>query len=218
MTAYFECFICGDQSETRTCDRCRNRLRGALSVLPMLYEALFVCRQRLQGGGDGRSSKRLHAPTPGDERVLNLLGPASRQAVTDAKDQIGDVPFLAVLETWSQAVSEERALDHAKKNVTAMTARLTAHLGWICEQPWVVDFNEEIRTLVRTVEGITMTRPRKILLKGVRCPSCDGLTMFRYHPGDWAAECALCPAVKLDERDYDALVMSQVAGLQGVKS
>lgn len=141
----YECFVCGDPQENRTCDRCRNGIRGLLSALPELYRALEGCRQRAQsGGGDGRSATRLHAPTPGDERVLNLLGPASRQAVTDAQDQGGETPFLEVLWSWCGAVTEERGLTLPKRNVTAMTARLTAHLTWICEQPWVVDFSEEI--------------------------------------------------------------------------
>jgi hypothetical protein len=210
MTEWFECYVCADQSETRTCDRCRSRIRGLLAALPELYRELEGCRQRAQGGGgDGRTSKRLHAPVPGDERVLNLLGPASRQPVTDARDQVGETPFLALLESWSQAVSEERALNHVKRNVTAMTARLTAHLGWICEQSWVADFTEEIRELVHTVQGIVMTQPRKQLLRGVTCPSCEGLTLVRHYPSDWAAECALCPAMKLDQRDYDGLVRDQ---------
>ncbi|MET7847660.1 hypothetical protein ABZT48_05325 [Streptomyces avermitilis] len=93
-------------------------------------------------------------------------------------------------------------MDHVKTNATAMTARLTANLPWICDQPWVVDFAEEIRELVHTVQRITMTQPRKELLRGVTCPSCDSLTLVRHFPGDWAAECALCPSVRLDERDY----------------
>ncbi|BAC73246.1 hypothetical protein AQJ43_23650 [Streptomyces avermitilis] len=210
----YECFVCGTPQEAKTCDRCRSRIRGDLSALPELYRGLEGCRQRGQnGGGDGRSSKRLHAPVPGDERVLNLLGPASRQPVTDARDQTGETPFLALLESWCQAVSEERALDHVKTNVTAMTAMLTAHLPWICDQPWVVEFAEEIRALVHTVQRITMTQPRKELLRGVTCPSCEGLTLVRHFPGDWSAECALCPSVRLDERDYRLLVQSQAQGL-----
>ncbi|MFE7762961.1 hypothetical protein [Streptomyces sp. NPDC057438] len=216
----YECFVCGDPQESKTCDRCRNGIRGDLLQLPELYVHLTMSRQRVQGGGgDGRSSTRLHAPLPGRDDVLNLLGPASRQPVTDARDQVGAVPFLALLESWSQAVSEERALDHVKRNVTAMTARLTAHLGWICEQPWVSDFQEEIRELVRAVQRITMTQPRRELLRGVTCPSCGSLTLVRHFPGDWAAECALCPAVKLDQRDYEDLVKAQARDAHdGVKS
>jgi hypothetical protein len=116
---------------------------------------------------------------------------------------------MEVLASWCGAVTDERGLKPVRKHVVAMTARLTAHLGWICEQPWVTDFEAEIRDLVRTTQRITMTEPRKELLKGVTCPSCEGLTLVRYFPGDWAAECVLCPSVKLDQLDYDGLVRDQ---------
>jgi hypothetical protein len=214
----YECFVCGEPQESKTCDRCRNRIRGALAQLPEQYVHLTMSRQRVQGGGDGRSGKRLHAPLPGREDTLNLLGPASRQAVTDAQDQAGPTPFLEVLASWCEAVTDERGLTNVRRHVMPMTARLTAHLAWICEQPWVADFAEEIRELLRTTQRITMTEPRKQLLRGVTCPSCEGLTLVRCIPGDWTAECALCPAVKLDERDFKSLVTAQARGLEGVKS
>ncbi|ROP53296.1 hypothetical protein [Streptomyces sp. PanSC9] len=213
----YECFVCGAPQEAKTCDRCRSRIRGALSALPEQYVYLSMSRQRLQGGGgDGRSSTRLRAPLPGNEAVLNLLGPAARQGVIDAQDQVGPVPFMEVLWGWSQALSEERALDPVTKNVTAMTTRLTAHLPWICEQPWVADFAEEIHDLVRACQKITMTEPRRELLRGVTCPSCELTALVRYFPGDWAAECRNCPSVRFDRHDYEALVQGQARTLDGV--
>ncbi|MFD4523278.1 hypothetical protein ACFWP7_04950 [Streptomyces sp. NPDC058470] len=220
MTEWFECYVCSGQSESRTCDRCRSRLRGLLVQLPEQFAWLTLSRQRVRGGGsDGRSSKRLHAPVPGDERVLNLLGPASRRAVTDAEDQTGAVPFLEVLASWAEVVTEGLRLPPVRRHVTTLTTRLTEHLAWVCEQEWVVDFEAEIRELVRTTQQITMTEPRKELLRGVTCPSCEGLTLVRYFPGDWAAECVLCPSVKLDHLDYDGLVRDQAQRAhEGVKS
>ncbi|MBL1104923.1 hypothetical protein JK361_10005 [Streptomyces sp. 5-8] len=213
----YECSVCGAPQEAKTCDRCRSRIRGALAQLPEQYVYLCMSRQRVQGGDeDGRSSKKLHAPLPGRGDVLNMLGPASRQAVTGAEDQVGSVPFLEVLWSWCEAVTEERGLTPVRRDVTSMTGRLTKHLDWICEQSWVADFAEEIRDLVRTSQRITMTEPRRELLGGVTCPSCEGLTLVRYFPGDWAAECRLCPSVRLDERDYQALVKEQARNLEGV--
>ncbi|MET9051766.1 hypothetical protein ABZW50_11510 [Streptomyces bacillaris] len=215
----YECFVCGDPQESKTCDRCRAGIRGGLLQLPELYVHLTMSRQRVQGGGsDGRSSKRLHAPLPGRDDVLNLLGPASRQGVTDAVDQTGSVPFLEVLWSWSEVVTEGRALTPVRKHVNTLTARLTAHLPWICEQPFVADFAGELKELVHEVQRITMTQPRRELLKGVTCPSCGGLTMVRHFPGDWAAECALCPSVRLDQRDYEALVREQSKALEDAKT
>ncbi|MDC2953365.1 hypothetical protein PO587_02725 [Streptomyces gilvifuscus] len=216
----YECFVCGQPQESKTCDRCRNGIRGLLARLPLQWFALLDSRQRVQGGGgDGRSSTRLHAPLPGREDVLNLLGPASRQAVTDAHDQTGPAPFLETLKSWADAVTDERGLTPVRRDFKEILVRLTAHVTWICEQPWVTDFEAEIRELVRTTQRITMTEPRKELLRGVTCPSCEGLTLVRYSPGDWAAECVLCPAMKLDERDYEALVRGQAQRARdGVKS
>lgn len=211
----FECYVCGDPQESKTCDRCRNGIRGLLSALPELYRELEGRRQRAQsGGGDGRSATLLHAPLLGDERVLNLLGPASRQAVTDAQDQTGETPFLEVLAGWSEVVTEGLQLPPVRRHVTTLTARLTGHLPWVCDQPWVNDFAEEIGGLVYTVQKITMTAPRKQPLRGVTCPSCEGLTLVRHFPTHWAAECVLCPSVKLDERDYEDLVRSQARDAQ----
>ncbi|MET9848891.1 hypothetical protein [Streptomyces ossamyceticus] len=207
----YECFVCGDPQESKTCDRCRNGIRGDLLQLPELYVHLTMSRQRVQGGSDGRSGKRLHAPLPGRDDVLNLLGPASRQPVTDAEDQTGATPFLEVLASWCEAVTDERGLNPVRKHVSTLTARLTAHLGWICEQPWVADFQEEIRELVKATQRITMTQlqTRRQHKAGVRCPSCEEMSLWRHFPGDWAAECLNCPAVKLDQRDYEDLVKAQ---------
>ncbi|MFD5843336.1 WD40 repeat domain-containing protein [Streptomyces chartreusis] len=45
---------------------------------------------------------------------------------------------------------------------------------WICEQPWVPDFEQAIRELLRTTQRITMTQPSRELLRGVMCPSWAG--------------------------------------------
>ncbi|MEU6449620.1 hypothetical protein [Streptomyces sp. NPDC046979] len=206
----YECFVCGDPQESKTCDRCRARIRGDLLALPEQYVYLTLSRQRLQGGGgDGRSGKALHAPLPGAGAVLNLLGPAARDAVTDARDQEGSVPFLAVLEGWCEAVVEERGLTGVRKDVSSMVTLLTRHLPWVCEQTWVADFQQEIRDLVRTSQQITMTQPRREHLSGIRCPRCEEMSLWRYFPSDWRAECLNCPVVKLDQRDYDDLVSGQ---------
>ncbi|MGW4758971.1 hypothetical protein [Streptomyces chartreusis] len=71
-------------------------------------------------------------------------------------------------------MTEEQGLTLVRKHVTIMTDRLTIHLGWICEQPWVPDFEQEILELLRTTQRITMTEPRRELLKGVMWPSWAG--------------------------------------------
>ncbi|MFJ3665049.1 hypothetical protein ACIPSE_01195 [Streptomyces sp. NPDC090106] len=210
MSALHECLVCQRPSEwSKTCEWCQSRIRGALSQLPEQYVFLTMSRQRVQGGGyDGRSSKRLHAPLPGRDDVLNLLGPASRQSVTDAEDQTGPAPFLEVLASWAEVVTEGLRLPPVRRHVTTLTARLTGHLAWICQQPFVTDFFREIEDLLTAVQRITMTQPRKELLRGVTCPSCEGLTLVRYFPAAWAAECANC-SVKLRDEEYERLVKTQ---------
>ncbi|MGW2926399.1 hypothetical protein ACWC8S_15945 [Streptomyces fungicidicus] len=126
------------------------------------------------------------------------------------------MPLLAVLESWCDVVTDARGLHPVKRHVTAMTTRLTAHLPWIFEQGFVKEFFEEIHDLVRTCQKITLTEPRRELLRGVTCPSCDGLTLVRHHPGDWAAECTLCPSVRLDEQDYQQLVQQAYQAVSAV--
>lgn len=208
MNQTFECETC--REGVRSCPRCYSRIRNMLSQFPEQHTLLTLSRQPVKTGGDGRSSKALHAPLPGRVDTLNMLGPAARQNVTDGRDQVGPVPFLAVLESWVEVVEDERRLTRCRRHVTPMTERLLTHLRWVVEQPWAGDFEEEIRELLTTVQRITMTLPVRELLRGVRCPSCDMTTLFRHHPGDWAAECSYCPSVRLDQRDFDLLVKAQV--------
>jgi hypothetical protein len=203
------CAVCDRTAETRTCVSCQARIRGLLAQIPEQYVFLAMSRQREQRSGDGRSSTRLHAPLPGRLDTLNLVGPYARQSVTDAEDQIGEAPVLAVLETWCQVVTEERRLTPVRTHVSTLTNRLLTHLGWICDQVWVVDFELELRELMRAVKGITRTEPRRVPLP-VPCPSCELLTLIREDWSGWAAECLMCGSVKLDEHDYQKLVQDTV--------
>jgi len=204
------CAACARTSETHTCIPCQARIRGLLAQLPEQFVYLAMSRQREQGGGgDGRSSKKLHAPLPGRLDTLNLIGPYARQSVTDAEDQVGPAPVLAVLETWCQVVTKERHLTPVRVHVSSLTDRLLTHLGWIVEQTWVADFELELRELMRAVKGITRTEPRRVPLP-VPCPSCEMLTLVREDHSGWAAECVMCSSVKLDEYDYQQLVQDTV--------
>jgi hypothetical protein len=209
MTQTYECLVCREHAERPTCPRCFSRLRRMLGELPEQYVLLCMSHQPLKTGGDGRSGRAVHAPLPGRLDTLNLLGPASRHGVMD-EDQTGPVPFLEVLASWTEAVTEERRLTPCRRNVTAMVDRLTRHLTWICDQSFVGDFFAEIEELLKVAQRITLTQPVMELLRRVPCPQCDQFTMVRYHPSDWAAECRFCSVVRLDQADYDALVRRQV--------
>jgi hypothetical protein len=203
--------VCNRTSETHTCVVCQSRIRGLIAAIPEQWTYLHMSREREQRGGDGRSSTRLHAPVPGREDTLNLLGPYARQNVTNAEDQVGPVPVLAVLEAWAQVVTEERRLAPVRVHVSSLTDRLLTHLGWIVEQPWVADFELELRELMRAVKTVTRTEPRRLPLP-VPCPSCDMLTLVREDWSGWAAECVMC-VVKLDAQDYGALVRQAAQAL-----
>jgi hypothetical protein len=180
-----------------------------LAELPEQYGLLLISGQPLKTGGDGRGGRAVHAPLPGRLDVLNLLGPASRQDPSDGQDQVGSTPFLAVLAGWCEVVEEERRLTPCRRNATTMTNRLLTDLTWIAEQSFAGDFFGEIEELLKAAQRITMTAPVMELLRGVVCPSCERFTMVRHHPSPWAAECRLCPSVKLDQADFDALVRGQ---------
>jgi len=206
----FECLVCGEHGDRRTCPRCFSRLRGMLAALPEEFVRLSLEYQPSRSGGDGRSGKPVHPGLPCREDVLSLLGPSSRQAVTDARDQVGPVPLLKVLASWAEVVTEERHLTGVRRNVTTLVDRLTRHLNWIAEQPWVGDFYREVEDLLRVVTRITGTQPQMELIRGVTCPTCQQFTLVRYYPSDWRAQCRFCEAVRLDQADYDALVRGQV--------
>ncbi|MBZ6258909.1 hypothetical protein KVH22_25670 [Streptomyces olivaceus] len=164
MTDSTTCAVCARTSETYTCVACQSRIRGLLAQMPEQWTYLHMSREREQRGGDSRSSTRLHAPLPGREDTLNLMGPHARQSVTDAQDQVGPVPVLAVLESWCQVVTEERGLTPARVHVSSLTDRLLRHLPWIVDQAWVADFELELRELMKAVKAITRPSP-----DGFRC-------------------------------------------------
>jgi hypothetical protein len=205
-----ECLVCGEHDERPTCPKCFSRLRRMIGELPEEFVLLTMSYQPVSKGGDGRSSAAVHAPLPCREDVLSILGPASRQAVTDGQDQVGPTPFLEVLRTWVEAVEDERRLTPVRRNVTGLVDRLLTHLRWIAEQPWVADFQREIEELVKVSRRITGTETRMELLRGVCCPSCGQFTMVRYVPDDYAARCRFCTSVCLDSYDWDLLVKAQV--------
>jgi hypothetical protein len=103
----------------------------------------------------------VYAALPCREDVLSLLGPASPQAVSDARDQTGPTPFLAILQSWCEALEDERRLTPCRRNVRGMVDRLTQHLTWVCEQSFAGDFFEEIEELLRVFRRITLTEGRR---------------------------------------------------------
>jgi hypothetical protein len=222
MTQTFECAVCAHQSETRTCDGCRNRIGGMLGQIPELFTYLVMTSRRRDqtGSGDGRSSRAIHAAIPGNLDALSLIGPAAAGPVMHGEDQAGPTPVLELLLSWCDVIAEGRGLKPVRRHVTAVTVRLTAHLPWIVEQEWVVDFEAEVRELLRTIRGVTRTEPRRVPLL-VMCPRCEMRSMIREDHSGWAAECVNCPAMKLDQRDYNLLIKGQVTQQtadDGVKS
>jgi hypothetical protein len=211
VSKIFECLICGEPDDRPTCPRCYSRLQFMIVELPEQYCLLLMCREWPGTGGGGRSATAVHGRLPGREDVLSLLGPASRQTVTDARDQGGQTPFVEVLAEWVALLDEERSLTSCRRTVPDLTARLLTHLPWVTMQPFVGDLYREIEELLRVVRRITLAEPsgRMELLRGVACPSCGRFSMVRHHPSDWRAECRFCPAIRLDDAAYEDLVEGQ---------
>jgi hypothetical protein len=209
VSKIFECLICGEPDYTPTCPRCFSSLSFMLASIPEEYVLLTLSYAPPSTGGDGRSSKAVHAPLPLREDALNLSGPASRQDPADGADQVGPMPVLEVLASWVTVLNEERHLTAVRRNVVDLVDRLTKHLGWIVKQAWVGDFYREVQETMKAIRKITLTEPQMVLLKGIFCPTCGRLGMVRYYPDNYAARCRFCPSVRLDRADYDALVQGQ---------
>lgn len=203
MTDSTTCSVCSRTSESVTCFACSNRLRNMVVELRRQYVFLLASRQREQGGGERVSASKTNAPTPGRMDVLNLLGPAADGTV-HGDDQTGPVPFQAVLETWSQVITEERHLKPVKRTVAELTDRLLRHHEWIVQQPFAADYDLEIKELLTAVRSVTRIDPQRHALH-VLCPGCDLMAMVREDHSPWAAECTSC-GVKLVEMDYLLLV------------
>jgi ribosomal protein S27E len=197
------CAVCQEASEWVTCVPCSNRLRNQVVELRRQYVYLLASRERDQGGGVRVRASKVEAPTPGRLDVLNLLGPAAEGTV-HGDDQSGPVPLMAVLESWSQVITEERQLKPVKRTLGELTDRLLRHHEWIVQQPWAGDYALEIKELLTAVRSVTRIDPRRHALH-VLCPGCDLMAMVREDHSPWAAECTNC-GVKLVEMDYQALV------------
>lgn len=82
---------------------------------------------------------------------------------------------LGTLHSWARAVREDRHLatpDHI--TVTGERDTLTRHLQWVCAQPWVDEFHDEIRRLAATLRHANGHRPERPITRCV-VPTDDGL-------------------------------------------
>jgi hypothetical protein len=166
-----------------TCSRCHNRLERVLAELPATLTNL---RAVLGGTTGGRAENRRTKGSP--PLPLNVC----------VHDHLEHTHTLLV--SWTRLVAEERSLrgpDHPNP------AWLLGQLSWIVDQPWVDDFDDEIREASRVAEALARSRPGWNQLSAP-CPGCGGMTLGRWDGDDHVG----CPCgERWPERDYPRMVL-----------
>ncbi|HEV8178614.1 MAG TPA: hypothetical protein VGP44_13135 [Gemmatimonadales bacterium] len=143
------------------CKDCTERIVATLDDVVTLYSLLPVVK-RPGSTGTGRPGKGKAPPVPVRLDVLVLMD--ARSDHLGWVDEHGDrhhhpgprdVP--SVLESWARMVREERDLtDVGQATVFTEANVLRVHNDWICAQPWVDEYWDEIRRIysdLRTVCG-----------------------------------------------------------------
>ncbi|MFF9688964.1 hypothetical protein [Streptomyces sp. NPDC014623] len=185
------CLLCDEHDETggMLCPACTKATRVRLEALPVLYRGLAPLLTPSVSGGQGRSGKGGPAPIPVTLDVLDIRGPGG---------------MASLLESWVDAVRQERGRPeqpHTGSPEGRVDRAAGALLGYL---PWIAvswseagDFAKEIRELARSVS--TMIRPPDTD-RGTRIGNCpaqfeDGVicgAALRLPPGERVVKCAWC--------------------------
>lgn len=178
------------------CGACLRHLRRWLGQIPAQMTVLRALRQRARGEG-GRAGTRT-APLPGDETVLNLLGPAAWGRVRGPlADQCGPQPIAWTIGQWVRLVCEERRLNGpdvwSEENLAAWLDR---HLDWAARQPWAPELREEIGDMAALIRRTTGVNPQTRAVPRP-CPGCGARELTRLD-GEEYAECGACERLYTD--------------------
>lgn len=152
-------------SHGHLCRRCYARIEKNLAETPAL--STLARRTALAAGQGGTGDKIRH--TKGNPPLPISV------SVFDKLDLL-----VYRLGSWTQLVCEERDLrgpDH-RNDVNATSFWLLHQLPWITDQPWVDDFDVELRedtAALRAALGLTVPWTRMEL----RCPYCGQQSLRR---------------------------------------
>jgi hypothetical protein len=162
------CVLC--TSERHTGMLCARHVRTLRNWLAEIVEAYALLDDVIEPGSiqrepGQRRQRNLEPPTPVRLEVVALRDVRNPMAVRG-----GDVPsVLGELSGYSQVVREERhlAIPTTPATVTGESALLTAHLDWICTQPWV----DELHAALKAVRSALLDAIGEPKVKPIgRCP------------------------------------------------
>lgn len=187
------------------CRACGYEIRAGLHELvlqlPLLEASIEPGRGLAVRGGH-----RATAPLPLRADVLDLLGPGTEAAVSDAHgDQTGDMPLATWLTSWAAIVAgaeEVQTLQTAlgrhtptippgTSGIPAQSRWLQAYVPYIAHQPYAVELHSELQDLIGRIRAITSAIPRE-QIKLAPCPACDGFSLLEVD-GRWYIRCRQCP-------------------------
>lgn len=193
------------------CGSCYRRLEQDIAEMPALMDDLTLALRR---------------PGTQGQRVS---GTGEEPTFINGKVVTARAQLLAVCQSWSRVVSEDRGLTLPAETPEAVAAFLVRHLDWIVEQSWVDEMAREVdRAFGRGRSLAFPSGARRITLKdpkgkAVQCVErfpvcdvitrkasdgarCDGCLQATVWPGDELVKgeitCSECGAVTPSSRWY----------------
>lgn len=154
-----KCLLCNRvlrPDETQTCRRCVERLDETLEAVVELYALLPSVLLPGSVLDDMPHGKRVDAPAPVRLDVLDALD--ERPGYSKATGALSGLHgIVGVLGEWGRLVREERNFAAPTEPITVVTeiGFLRKQLPWITEQPWLDEFEREVKDLHRSLRQVT---------------------------------------------------------------
>lgn len=200
------CAVCKRRPYERAqvCNPCRTWLTadlGQLAGLTRLLPAAVAPANGTEGG--------LPIRVDVIDLTLNLC---EGQPIHDPHhDQIGNLPVIAILDSWVKGWIEHRAKGEHLPAPTAaiLCSWLIVRTSDACDtHPAIADFAHDIRTLLATIRRVlNLERPQTVRY-GASCPRCGTKTLRRTLGAQWI-ECGDCGRL-WGEDDYAELVRDTI--------
>jgi hypothetical protein len=148
------CVLCRRPGATAyACGQCTERLSTTLIDIQRETELLGAAPSMQQASGTRGGTLASHR-APARLDVLVLRDPRT------AADEHGTLGVLGVLTGWARIIREDRDLSWPSRVSVASERRLISdHLDWIARQPWLDEFEDEIRRLHRQLQQANGTAP-----------------------------------------------------------
>lgn len=174
------------------CGGCGRAMGRWMREIPEQMHYLRRLREKGRTGTGGRTGTKT-APLPGDETVLNLLGPAAPcgALVDEAGDQHGPLPVHETLYRCMVVIRRARDLEGPRGNTAELLASwMEPHMEWVAMQTSGVEMQHTLSALMGTLRGVTRLYPRTYAVNRP-CPRCEALTLYEQDHDD-KIECDTC--------------------------